>query len=72
MTAGMRKFVLWSYIIATVISYVFVMKLAALEAYVRWSLNQDFTFLGGFGLEVLVLLVLGQTLGLLYLLRIDK
>ncbi len=36
------------------------------EAYVRWKLNQNFTFLGGFGTESLVLLLLGSIWGLLY------
>lgn len=72
MTNGQKKVVLWFYIIATVVSYILVIKLAALEAYVRWSLNQNFSFLHGFGLESLALLALGQTLGLLYLLRIEK
>lgn len=72
MSPRLRTFALWFYVVSTVISYVAVIKLAALEAYVRWSLNQNFSFLGGFGLEALALLALGQTLGLLYLLRSDK
>jgi len=36
------------------------------QIYVRWYINQNFTFLGGFGLESLSLLVLGLTLGLLH------
>ncbi|MBI4079987.1 hypothetical protein HY414_02060 [Candidatus Kaiserbacteria bacterium] len=72
MTNIQRKVALWLYLVATAISYISFIKLVGLEAYVRWSLNQDFTFLGGFGLEALGLLVLGQTLGLLYLLRSER
>lgn len=72
MTNTQRKIVLWFYIISSLISYVAFLKLIGFEAYVRWSLNQDFSFLGGFGLEALGLLTLGQTLGLLYLLRSER
>jgi len=39
------------------------------QMYVRWYVNQNFAFIGGFGLESLAALVLGLTLGLLYLPR---
>lgn len=35
------------------------------EAYVRWSLNQNFTFLGGNVLEVLLVVGFGALAGLL-------
>lgn len=42
------------------------------QMYVRWSLNQNFTFLGGGELEVLTLSVVALVLGLLHHLRKSK
>lgn len=42
------------------------------QMYVRWSLNQNFTFLGGGELEVLTLSVVVLVLGLLHHLRKSK
>ena len=43
-----------------------------LEAYVRWSLNQNFSFLGGEELPALTLASFGLLLGLVYLHRAHK
>ncbi len=40
-------------IITAGVSLVAVLVLVVLQAYVRWALNKDFTFLGGAELEVL-------------------
>ena len=37
------------------ISIIIVLAFIALQTYVRWTLNQNFTFLGGFELEALTL-----------------
>ena len=42
------------------------------QAYVRWTLNQNFSFLGGFELEALSLLVLGQIVALSYIHRTER
>lgn len=42
------------------------------EAYVRWSLNQNFTFLGGWELEALTVSAFGLMFGLNYLNRAHK
>ena len=42
------------------------------QAYVRWALNKDFSFLGGFGLETLILFVLGQIVALSYIHRPER
>ena len=46
--------------------------LAALEAYVRWSLNQNFMFLGGDELPALTIASFGLLFGLVYLHRAHK
>lgn len=42
------------------------------QTYVRWVVNQNFTLLGGFELEALTLLVLGQTIALSYIYRSER
>lgn len=39
------------------------------EAYIRWTLNQNFTFVGGNKLEVLIVSAFGLLLGLNYINR---
>ena len=49
------------------ISAVLFFGLTILQAYVRYFLNKDFSFLGGWGLEALALLVLGQIVSLSFI-----
>ena len=44
----------------------------AFEAYIRWSLNQNFTFLGGDELPALTISAFGLLLGLTYIHRAHK
>ncbi len=46
--------------------------LIGFEAYVRWSINQNFTFLGGDELPALTLASFGLLFGLVYLHRAHK
>lgn len=57
------------YRLSAAMAVVFSVALVALiiaEIYVRWTLNQDFSFLGSTGVLGLSILVLGLTLGLIY------
>ena len=44
----------------TVLTAIIIFIIVLAEIYVRWKLNQSFTFLGGFELEALTLLLLGE------------
>ena len=48
-----KNFVLWLSRLVILVSFVAVAALSIAQAYVRWKLNQNFTFLGGGELEVL-------------------
>jgi len=54
-------------IAALAVCIVFVLTIA--QAYVRWSVNQNFTFLGGNALEALTVSSFGLVLGLAYIHR---
>ena len=54
---------------ATSLALVVTFALIGAEAYVRWSVNQDFSFLGGNTLEVLVVGTFLLLFGLVYLHR---
>jgi hypothetical protein len=69
MNSSLRHKVFWFYLAATVVSIVILLAFTGAEAYVRWSVNQNFSFLPGAGFEALVVLVLGELLGLAYLLK---
>lgn len=58
--------VYWLSVGAAAVSLTALVILVALEVYVRWTVNQDFSFLGGSGLLGLCILVLGLILGLIY------
>jgi hypothetical protein len=45
---------------------------AGYEMYIRWTLNQNFTFLGGWELEAFTLAGFGLLLGLNYINRAHK
>lgn len=73
MTAGTRQSVVyWISIITFIVSSVLFLGFIAAQAYVRWFINQNFSFLGGFELEALTLLVLGQIIALSYIHRIER
>lgn len=57
--------VFWLAFISAVLLFVTTIALVGLEAYIRWTINKDFSFLGGFELETLTasatILILGLT-----------
>ena len=55
--------------IVAIIAFVALVALVGAETYVRWVLNQNFSFLGEAGIPALAFLVVGQTSGLLYYLK---
>ncbi|HVU80199.1 MAG TPA: hypothetical protein VHD37_02435 [Candidatus Paceibacterota bacterium] len=54
---------------AAVLSLVAAFAAAAADAYIRWTINQNFTFLGGWEQEALTLGAFGLLFGLAYLSR---
>ena len=60
--------VYWLSVVSAALALLIVFVVTAFELYVRWKLNQNFTFLGGFELEALTLLG-GGLLAMLYLKR---
>ena len=52
-------------VISALVLLVIVLAVTGFELYVRWFVNKDFTFLGGFQLEALTLSVGALILGLL-------
>ena len=69
MAPAQRHKVFRMYLITTLVSIAALVVLLVAHVYVRWFLNQEFSFLPGFGFEALVFLVLGELLGLVYLLK---
>lgn len=67
-----QNLVFWFSLISTLVSTVALFALVYMEAHVRWTTNQNFSFLGGSGLLGLSLLVLGQISVLAYIHRYDK
>jgi len=51
---------------AATVSLLVLAGLVVAEAYVRWSMNQNFSFLGDSGFLGLSILTLGLVLGLIY------
>ncbi len=66
-----QNIIFWFSVVSTLLSTLALFSLMGLEAYVRWSINQNFTFLGDSGLLGLSLLVLGQIALLAYIHRQD-
>lgn len=64
--------IFWMAIASSSLSIIAFFTLVAGEAYVRYTLNQNFAFLGGFGLSALAFLVLGQVVSLAYLYRLER
>lgn len=58
--------------ISAAVAMIIVLALILVEAYVRWSMNLNFTFLGGSELEVLTVSAFATMLGLSYLYRPTK
>ena len=56
-------------LIVAVVAVVITFGLIVAQTYVRWSLNQNFTFLGGNELEVLTVSSFALLLGLVYIHR---
>ena len=54
---------------SALLSALMVVGFIAAQAYVRWSLNQNFTFLGGGELEVLTGATAGIIIGLAFIYR---
>ena len=59
----------WFYVAATVLTLLGVAGITVFEIYVRWTLNQNFSSLGGDGLAGLAILAAAQMLGLVWLSR---
>lgn len=56
----------WLSLVAATIAILTAFIIIGFQIYVRWKLNQTFTFLGGNVLEVLLIAGFGMLLGLLY------
>ncbi|HTR18552.1 MAG TPA: hypothetical protein VMH91_01045 [Candidatus Paceibacterota bacterium] len=69
MTPAQARFARKLYLFTTCLSVLALITLGIAEGYVRWRLNQNFTFLGDLGFPALSLLVLGELWGLAYLIR---
>lgn len=65
------RFVYW-YGVWTVISYALFLVLVVAQGYVRWKINQNFSFLPGAGFETLAAVVFGQLLGLVYVVSRER
>lgn len=58
--------------ITAVVATITVFLLIGLEVYVRWIVNRDFVFLGGFELEALTISTFILILGVIYLFRPER
>lgn len=72
MTTSRRNTLVLIYIVALCITFVLFAALLIAEVYVRWTMNQSFSFLGGSGLQSLAILLFSQFAGLAYLLKADS
>lgn len=70
-THSRKRFLYW-YTVWTALSYVLLVALVVAQAYVRWKVNQNFSFLPGAGFETIVAIVFGQLAGLVYLVSREK
>jgi len=64
-----QKFINMFASITAVVGVVLAFGLLGFEAYIRWTLNQNFTFLGDGGLPALIVASFGLLYGLVYLRR---
>ena len=53
-------------LIVSSVSFIIVLAFVGLQAYVRWALNQNFMFLGGFEFEAITLGAFGLLIALLF------
>ncbi|MEK7132420.1 MAG: hypothetical protein AAB830_00015 [Patescibacteria group bacterium] len=67
-----QSLVFWLSIITFIVSAIMFLGFVAAQTYVRWAMNQNFSFLGGFELEALSLLVLGQIIALSHIHRAER
>lgn len=67
-----QKVVFWLSLSTTTLSALALFGFIIAQTYIRWTVNQNFTFLGGFELEALTLLVLGQVAMLAYIHRSEN
>jgi len=65
----MTKIVSWLALIMAILSALAVAGIIGAELYVRWKLNQNFTFLGGDSLAALIIASFGLVLGLSFIHR---
>ena len=75
MSASHEKYVRMFYgfsMLVAVLSLLSTLAFVMAQAYVRWSMNQNFTFLGGNELEVLTFSAFALLLGLNYLYRLHS
>ena len=54
-------------LILSILTILVALGLIAVQAYVRWSLNQNFTFLGGNVLEAMLIAGFGTLVGLIHI-----
>ncbi len=72
-TIERRKTIVFRFAVGTVAaSLLIVLFFVALQAYVRWVINKDFLFLGGFELEALTFAAFALLFGLAYLYRPER
>ena len=72
MTTTQKKFAVRLYLVSTTVATFLLGGIVVAEAYIRWSLNQNFTLLGNSGLVGVCCLVLGLMLGVVYLVSHEK
>lgn len=70
--AGKRSsIVFWLALVFAVLAVVAIVALVAAEVYVRWKVNQNFTFLGGYKFEALAISASALLIGLAHANRND-
>ena len=67
--ANRELIVFWLALISAVVAVVGAVALVGIEAYVRWTLNKDFTFLGGSSLAALIVSAFVLVTGMVYAYR---
>jgi hypothetical protein len=67
-----QNLVFWLSLVTTILSVLALIGFVAAQTYVRWKLNQNFTFLGEAGIPSLTALALGQVLMLMHLYRQER
>ena len=67
-----QKAVFWLSFVSAIISAVLLLGFVIAQTYVRWVINQNFLFLGGFELEALTLFVVVQIVALAYIHRSEN